>query len=175
MGPTIPRPGSEEPGPLRVRPVRASNIPTNGTPRSCHSTSPPMDIPLKPLVTLVSDSNQFHGAKRSIGICNTGGESQLDEEVARKAMYENASGVKLVSTSTLPDRFRWLFPFEFFNAVQSQAFDILYGSDRSVVLTAPTGSGKTVCFELAIARLLKSGALTEHFKVHTPSLAEMRR
>lgn len=65
-----------------------------------------------------------------------------------------ANDVVLLPTSALPDRLRSLFSFQFFNAMQSKSFDTLFGTDRSVVLTAPTGSGKTVCFELAIAGLL---------------------
>ncbi|OSX65591.1 hypothetical protein POSPLADRAFT_1044921 [Postia placenta MAD-698-R-SB12] len=44
------------------------------------------------------------------------------------------------------DVYRGMFKFGVFNAVQSQCFDI--------VCAAPTGSGKTVLFELAIIRML---------------------
>lgn len=64
--------------------------------------------------------------------------------------------IELVPISVLPDRLRPLFPFQYFNAMQSKSFETIYSSDHNIVLSAPTGSGKTVCFELAIARLMKS-------------------
>ena len=65
-------------------------------------------------------------------------------------------GISLVSTYRLPDRFRSLFPFQVFNAVQSRCFPAVYSIDDNLVLSAPTGSGKTVILELAICRLLGS-------------------
>ncbi|KAG8628336.1 hypothetical protein KVT40_004209 [Elsinoe batatas] len=62
-------------------------------------------------------------------------------------------GIPLHSPHELPDRFKAIFPYEFFNAVQSRCFTTLYQSDENFVLSAPTGSGKTVAFELAICRL----------------------
>ncbi|KAF9013956.1 hypothetical protein BDQ17DRAFT_1320644 [Cyathus striatus] len=69
------------------------------------------------------------------------------------------------------DIYRGIFRFGVFNAIQSTCFDsIIYGCDNIVIsgnhsqfmaiqciniLLAPTGSGKTVLFELAIIRLLK--------------------
>jgi ATP-dependent DNA helicase HFM1/MER3 len=84
-----------------------------------------------------------------------------------------ANDVVLLPTSALPDRLRSLFSFQFFNAMQSSSFDTLFATDRSVVLAAPTGSGKTVCFELAIARLLTTSVNRGQNKVYTifpPSL-----
>ncbi|KAF2153517.1 P-loop containing nucleoside triphosphate hydrolase protein [Myriangium duriaei CBS 260.36] len=63
-------------------------------------------------------------------------------------------GIKLVSPRVLPDRLRSVFPFELFNAVQSESFPNVYLGDDNFVLSAPTGSGKTVIFELAIARTI---------------------
>ena len=40
--------------------------------------------------------------------------------------------------------------FEFFNKVQTQAFDTLFHSESNVLLGAPTGSGKTISAELAM-------------------------
>ena len=39
--------------------------------------------------------------------------------------------------------------FKYFNAIQTQVFSTLYESDDNVFVGAPTGSGKTVCAELA--------------------------
>uniref|UniRef100_A0A7S2XFJ4 Helicase ATP-binding domain-containing protein n=1 Tax=Lotharella oceanica TaxID=641309 RepID=A0A7S2XFJ4_9EUKA len=44
--------------------------------------------------------------------------------------------------------------FEVFNPIQTQVFNSVYKNDNNVLITAPTGSGKTVCAELAIFRML---------------------
>lgn len=62
--------------------------------------------------------------------------------------------VNLRSVSELPDRFRALWNFPFFNAIQSECFDVAFKSDSNLVVSAPTGAGKTVILELAIAREL---------------------
>ena len=44
--------------------------------------------------------------------------------------------------------------FHSFNAIQTQVFNSLYNTDDNVFIGAPNGSGKTVCAEIAILRLL---------------------
>ncbi|PKY00800.1 P-loop containing nucleoside triphosphate hydrolase protein, partial [Aspergillus campestris IBT 28561] len=73
-------------------------------------------------------------------------------------------GIVLVSAHELPDNYRSLFPFPVFNAVQSKCFNPVYKGDDNIVLSAPTGSGKTVIMELAICRLLNK-LKDERFKV----------
>ena len=51
---------------------------------------------------------------------------------------------------------RLIFPFSHFNMAQTVAFRDLYETDKNVVITAPTGAGKTVMFELALLRMLAS-------------------
>ncbi|KAL2373604.1 hypothetical protein RJ035_004913 [Blastomyces gilchristii] len=63
-------------------------------------------------------------------------------------------GIRLVSTHELPDRFRSIFSFPVFNAIQSKCFRPIYQGDDNFVLSAPTGSGKTAVMELAICRLV---------------------
>lgn len=43
--------------------------------------------------------------------------------------------------------------FTHFNKIQSQAFHSLFDTDASVLVASPTGSGKTICAELAMLRL----------------------
>ncbi|KAL5337905.1 Sec63 Brl domain-containing protein [Aspergillus crustosus] len=73
-------------------------------------------------------------------------------------------GIVLVPVRELPDKYRTLFEFPIFNAVQSKCFPTIYKGDDNIVLAAPTGSGKTVIMELAICRLLNT-LKDEQFKV----------
>ncbi|KAE8269838.1 hypothetical protein A4X09_0g2499 [Tilletia walkeri] len=75
----------------------------------------------------------------------------------RKSGTESRSnhGVRLKPVTALPDMWRSIFKFPVFNAVQSTCFDSVFQSNRNVVVSAPTGSGKTVVFELAIIRMLQ--------------------
>lgn len=87
---------------------------------------------------------------------------------------------KAVSRDAIRDpEHRKAFRFEHFNAMQSACFDALYNSDTNYVISAPTGSGKTVSgiyfrlplqpsapprqvlFELAILRLLERRSAQE--------------
>lgn len=54
----------------------------------------------------------------------------------------------------LPTRFRHVFPYLCFNQVQSIVYDTVLDSNKSIVVSAPTGSGKTGIFELAIIKVI---------------------
>ncbi|KAH1038633.1 hypothetical protein J1N35_040376 [Gossypium stocksii] len=60
----------------------------------------------------------------------------------------------LKSVLDLPEPFRSIFNFRYFNSLQSECFPVCFLSDVNMVISAPTGSGKTVLFELCILRLL---------------------
>lgn len=64
-------------------------------------------------------------------------------------------GIQLVSPHELPDRFRQVFPYPLFNAVQSKCFPFVFQTNDNVVVSAPTGSGKTVILELAICKVVE--------------------
>lgn len=68
-------------------------------------------------------------------------------------------GISLISVSVLPDQFRGIFPYDLFNAVQSKCFPLVYESSDNIVLSSPTGSGKTAVMELAICRLVNKFSL----------------
>ncbi|KAI0400252.1 hypothetical protein F4802DRAFT_501621 [Xylaria palmicola] len=57
---------------------------------------------------------------------------------------------------SLPDKFHDVFPFQLFNVVQSRCFPLVYGTNDNVVISAPTGSGKTAILEMAICKLVSS-------------------
>ncbi|NXD78239.1 HFM1 helicase, partial [Halcyon senegalensis] len=100
-----------------------------------------------------------------------------DEDIAsengfKMKLFSNASeildmtgntGRKLESlraVTEIPTQYRSIFKeFPYFNYAQSKALDDLLYTDRNFVISAPTGSGKTVMFELAITRLLMKAPL----------------
>lgn len=61
-----------------------------------------------------------------------------------------------ISVSALPEQYRSIFKFPTFNKMQSMAFDSIYNSNENCIVSSPTGSGKTVLFELAIVSLLQN-------------------
>ena len=75
------------------------------------------------------------------------------EERPAKHMVGSGAGVPV---SVLPTAWRRLFPYSHLNMMQSECFDEVFGSDRSMVIASPTGSGKTAVLELAITRLFTS-------------------
>lgn len=51
------------------------------------------------------------------------------------------------------DDYQQLYPeWQYFNKIQTQVFKSLFDTDDNIFLGAPTGSGKTVCAELALLR-----------------------
>lgn len=86
-------------------------------------------------------------------------------------------GIQLVPVHTLPDRFQTVFPFAMFNAVQSACFESIYESHDNCVFSSPTGSGKTVLFEIAICRMLRdwqNGTFKIVYMAPTKSLCSER-
>lgn len=69
-------------------------------------------------------------------------------------MSDNNASLKSVA-SVVSAEFRQIFPFPFFNHMQSIVAREAFGCDENLVISAPTGSGKTVIHELAICRVLQ--------------------
>ena len=70
----------------------------------------------------------------------------------------------LVAAAELPDRYKSIFPYPVFNAVQSKCFSTAFRSNDNLVVSAPTGSGKTAIMELAVCQLLHTSKASD-FKV----------
>jgi len=51
--------------------------------------------------------------------------------------------------------FEKLFKFSHFNPIQTQVFHTLYYTNHNVLLGSPTGSGKTICSELAMFKVFR--------------------
>ena len=64
---------------------------------------------------------------------------------------------------------------QYFNPIQSQAFYQLFHTDNSVLVGAPTGSGKTVTCEMAILRLLATRPKKKVFSFISLWISVVRR
>jgi pre-mRNA-splicing helicase BRR2 len=81
---------------------------------------------------------------------------------------KNPRGTELLDLQPLPlkaleePKFEALYSskFQVFNPIQTQTFSALFKSDENVLIAAPTGSGKTLCAEIAMIGIFnkKAGA-----------------
>lgn len=98
---------------------------------------------------------RFQGELQSSPAPSMGGSQPVPSLNPREAPVPTTNGVPLVPLDRLPARFRSVFSYPHFNAVQSRCFDSAYNSPDNLVVSAPTGSGKTAVLELAICALLR--------------------
>ncbi|XP_055007854.1 probable ATP-dependent DNA helicase HFM1 [Boleophthalmus pectinirostris] len=112
--------------------------PLRTTMRQAVRPMPPTDSPLQPAPEIGDTKRVLVPPMTPQPLCIQGG---------------SAAGV-LRSVAEVPSKFRSVFDFPFFNYVQSSALDDVFYTGRNFVASAPTGSGKTVLFELAIIRQL---------------------
>ena len=84
------------------------------------------------------------------------GRPQIECPISRNHSPPIIQGIQLVSLNDLPDRLRSVFRHPVFNAIQSKCFPTAYESNDNLVVSAPTGGGKTAIMELAICRLISS-------------------
>ena len=90
---------------------------------------------------------------------------EVPEAISVLDISLNPADRVVLPISCVPQEFQPLFSeFPYFNALQSQLLPHLLQQDNSVAVCAPTGSGKTALFELAILRVLM-----QHRKFQTVS------
>lgn len=139
------------------------------------SSSSTVEVPSSPSYQ-VSQRRTFQDTRRSGGATATArptlygpaAESQPAITQSRAITFGDSppvvQGIRLVSLNELPDRIRSVFPFPLFNAVQSRCFSTIFQSDDNLVVSAPTGSGKTAILEMAICRLA-TGFKSDQYKI----------
>ncbi|KAI9303339.1 hypothetical protein BJ944DRAFT_232258 [Cunninghamella echinulata] len=67
-------------------------------------------------------------------------------------MLNHSKDNNLRSIMEIPEYYRSIFSYPYFNRMQSEAMDKVLYTDENVVIAAPTGAGKTVLMELAMIR-----------------------
>ncbi|XP_030630596.1 probable ATP-dependent DNA helicase HFM1 [Chanos chanos] len=127
------------------------------------------DLPSETRVSFSSNQNHQFKIRSFTGLDLSEGSSISQQKSctgAKKAcilpmspkpvQIQGASGPAILRpVSEIPAKFRSVFKeFPYFNYVQSKALDDVLYTGQNFVACAPTGSGKTVLFELAIIRLL---------------------
>ena len=129
------------------------------------SSSPPTALPSSPSLLVTQrrkapEASHGHHAAGQQGLVRSAPNLTQPQLRAppKQLSLEHAppivQGIRLVGPNELPDRFRSIFRFPIFNAVQSRCYGTVYGTKDNLVVSAPTGSGKTVILELAICQLL---------------------
>lgn len=113
--------------------------------------------PVAPSCNTTNNTSHYDNIKPNASIHNI---TSLMNQFTGNTVTSAPLSQPLLATSEIALPFRAIFPFAYFNAVQSLCLDKIYYSDKSTVVCSPTGSGKTVLLELAILRLLQSFQLS---------------
>lgn len=106
----------------------------------------------QPPVSSPSSMTQPHSINRTT-------QSNCDNRIVNANSTDANSSLKkskglVIPTSELPARFRQIFPYVNFNHVQSLVYKTVLDTNKPIVVSAPTGSGKTGVFELAMIRMI---------------------
>lgn len=74
---------------------------------------------------------------------------------ARQFSDGQQDDITLRAVTEIPDQYQSVFSAHpYFNILQSMVFDSVFNTDESLVVSAPTGAGKTGVFELAVVKML---------------------
>lgn len=158
------------------RPIHPSSSPPTGLPSSPSLAITQRRRPLEP------NRNDTAAARPEAGLTFPRSAYPQARAQSKQLSLKHAppivQGIRLVAPNDLPDRFRSVFHFPLFNAVQSKCYGTVYGSGDNLVVSAPTGSGKTVILELAVCRLSFSFEVCQYKIVYmapTKSLCSERQ
>ncbi|KAI8635519.1 P-loop containing nucleoside triphosphate hydrolase protein [Xylariaceae sp. FL1651] len=131
---------------------------TKSTPslKSSLTSSSPLNAGQSSPSTRLSLARQRPVANRTALVPKWNQKLQLDLDHAHD-LPPIVNNTRLVDPrQALPDKFRAIFPYQLFNAVQSKCFPLVYGTNDNAVISAPTGSGKTAILEMAICKLVSN-------------------
>lgn len=130
-------------------------------------SSPSFDVSQRRIVTGLRRNEYGSGQAPSFASIPLSTKTTFNHESQRVNLGHTTpviQGIQLVSLNDLPDRLRSIFPFPLFNAIQSKCYSTAYKSDDNLVVSAPTGGGKTAILEMAICRMV-STFKTDQFKI----------
>ena len=153
----------------------------NSSPPTFPSSSPSLQVCQRRKAPVPHQGYRTAGRQKGLSSLTRSTQNQPGAQT-RQLSLEHAppivQGIRLVAPNNLPDRFRSVFQFPLFNAVQSKCYGTVYNSSENLVVSAPTGSGKTVILELAVCRLLlssKNGQYKIVYMAPTKSLCSERQ
>ncbi len=119
----------------------------------------PEAFPKVPLDAHVAPGKHAHAiSKQSVQaeatLKSTGGRGEAEPEwvssVSPRQPLPAAGGLSV--SAVIPPAARQVFPFDFFNPMQTKSFDAIFNTSDNALIAAPTSSGKTALLELAIVR-----------------------
>ncbi|TDL24911.1 P-loop containing nucleoside triphosphate hydrolase protein [Rickenella mellea] len=140
---------SPTPSQRRGLPLRASSYVTS------------LNVPTGHFRDAYSHDAYMHNAPESHSRnAMSSGQIALISDGRRMEGVQRHPGLRLRPVSDLPDIYRATFKFGVFNAIQSSCFDTVMRTKDNMVVSAPTGSGKTVLFELALIDMLITASKT---------------
>ncbi|CAO3667117.1 unnamed protein product [Rhizopus microsporus] len=103
-----------------------------------------------------NESNPLHHSHNSFVIQNN--LQQQGQHRHNDTSYPVIGDTQLRHTADIPSPYNRIFKFGLFNVMQSKCLVDTFYENSNLVISAPTGSGKTVLLELSIIRaLLNSG------------------
>ncbi|ORX59748.1 P-loop containing nucleoside triphosphate hydrolase protein [Hesseltinella vesiculosa] len=115
-------------------------------------------------MTKEQDSFELYGSDDDIF-------TQLDQDAIFTLDPTHGSDRTSNPMDRIPKAFRTVFNFKTFNEIQAIAFDRLFTKDQSIVISAPTGTGKSALLELAMVRCFMTSSLSVRMVYMAPTKA----
>ncbi len=119
-------------------------------------------------------SNSNKKSKDTFSLDSIDIDSYFDNLESMKKINQKNSSVKNIESNSENKKnklknfpLNLIITFEKLNKVQESCFDLLFYTNENCLITAPTGSGKTLLFEISLARIIK-----ENFNFNTKSFTK---